>query len=132
MSARLTSWKVYLAVGIGGMIGAVGRYSISLLLDNRFLFPVETLTANFIGCFLLSFYLNSGWIKKRIPQEISTGLTTGVIGAFTTFSTFAVETVTLSYHHLLLSFCYVFISIIGGLILCYLGYRLANKRQENL
>ncbi|WP_026907039.1 fluoride efflux transporter FluC [Paucisalibacillus globulus] len=132
MSARLINWKVYLAVGIGGMIGAVGRYSISLLFDNRFLFPVETLIANFIGCFLLSFILNSVWIKKRIPQEISTGLTAGVIGAFTTFSTFAVETVTLSYHHLFLSFCYVFISIIGGLILCYLGYRLANKRQENI
>ena len=130
MSTRLTSWHVYLAVAIGGMIGAVGRYGISILLENHFLFPIETLTANLIGCFLLSFLLNSEWFKKQFSQTISTGITTGIIGSFTTFSTFAVETIALGANHVFLCFVYVLLSIVGGLLLCYLGYRLANKGQE--
>ncbi|WP_042142911.1 CrcB family protein [Paucisalibacillus sp. EB02] len=132
MPTRLASRNVYIAVGIGGMFGAVGRYSISVLMENRFLFPLETLTANLIGCFLLSFLLNCLWLKKIVSPAISTGLTTGAIGAFTTFSTFAVETLELATNHLLLSLIYVFISIVGGILLCYLGYRLANIGQVTL
>jgi fluoride exporter len=132
MPTRLNSWKFYLAIGLGGMIGAVGRYSISAFFDNRYLFPIETLTANLIGCFLLSFILNSVWVTKKLSQAASTGITTGVIGAFTTFSTFSVETVELGYHHIFLAVAYVFISIVGGLLLCYLGFNLAKKGQESI
>lgn len=132
MPTHLTSWKEYLAVGIGGMFGAVGRYSISVFVENRFLFPIETLAANLFGCFLLSFLLASKWFRRNVPPTISIGITTGVIGAFTTFSTFAVETIELGVNNFLLSFIYVCISVIGGILFCFMGYKLANKGKRTI
>ncbi|WP_047983712.1 fluoride efflux transporter FluC [Ornithinibacillus californiensis] len=121
--------NLYLGVGIGGVIGALGRYAISILFESDSYFPFGTLVANLLGCLLLGFLLNSPLIKNNVSNIVFIGLTTGLIGAFTTFSTFALETVHLAYHHLFLAFVYVGISVLGGIFLSFLGFRLANKRQ---
>lgn len=121
--------KMYLAVAIGGMIGAVGRYSISVLFNNNTGFPYATLTVNFIGCFFLSFLMNHVAIKKKLSPEVLTALTVGVIGSFTTFSTFAVETIELLTSSLGLAITYIIISVLGGLICCYTGFKAATRKQ---
>lgn len=121
--------KQYVAIGIGGMVGAIARYSLSILLVNNNGFPYETLIANLIGCFLLSFLLHHEMIKKKLPKEIFTAISVGVIGSFTTFSTFAVETMMLWYKQPLIAMTYIMISIFGGLLFCYAGYRLAKRKQ---
>lgn len=118
-----------LAVGIGGVIGAVGRYTISLAFLEGGGFPFATLIVNLIGCFFLSYLLNNARIKSILSPEVFLGLGTGLIGSFTTFSTFAVETIELVQVSFFLAVFYVFISVIGGLILCYLGFKTASRRR---
>ena len=82
-----------LLVGAGGFIGAALRYGLSLSLA-RFAFPMGTLLVNVIGSFAL------GWLYAKAGQGEVDGSTrhflgVGLLGAFTTFSTFSVETLAL-------------------------------------
>src|SRR5690625_5758956 len=58
-----------LAVGIGGILGAMGRYTVSLLFTSSTDFPFATLTVNLISCFFLSYLLNNEQIKSRLKPE---------------------------------------------------------------
>lgn len=127
--SNLHSFKLYFAVGIGGMIGAIVRYSISLLFTSDGFFPYATLISNLVGCFLLSLLLNKLAWKQKLSPELFAALGTGMIGAFTTFSTFAVETIDLWQTDLFLAFLYVFLSIVGGLGYCYLGFMSAKGKE---
>jgi len=120
-----------LAVGIGGMLGAMGRYTVSLLFTSSTDFPFATLTVNLIGCFFLSYLLNNKQVKSRLKPEAFIALSTGLIGSFTTFSTFAVETIELMTRNFFLAAFYVVLSVIGGLGLCYLGFKVAYRRHQN-
>lgn len=126
---KLQSKNIYLAVGLGGMIGAVSRYGISFFIPSVNGFPYATLLANLIGCFLLSFLLNQSAIKRKLSPELFAAIGTGMIGSFTTFSTFMVETVTLYNSTFMLAISYVGISILGGLFFCFIGYRLATRKR---
>ncbi|MBY7144022.1 fluoride efflux transporter CrcB [Virgibacillus sp. NKC19-3] len=122
--------KVYIFVGIGGMIGAVIRYSISTLLMSQHGFPYATLVTNLIGCFLLSFIVNHEILKRKLSPELFTALNVGLIGAFTTFSTFAVETMELWSSNRFITMSYILTSVVGGIICCYMGFRFATKKQR--
>lgn len=121
--------NMYLAVGLGGMIGAVCRYGVSYFIPSPNGFPYGTLAANLLGCFLLSFLLNQSTLKQKLSPELFAAIGTGVIGSFTTFSTFMVETVTIYETNMLLAISYVGISILGGLCFCFIGYRLATRKR---
>ena len=115
-----------LAVGIGGAIGACLRFFLSQIIVYEAGFPLATFSANCIGCFLLS-YLLSGKLLKTYPK-IKLALTTGLLGSFTTFSTFSSETISLISDQLYgTAFVYVLLSAIGGLLLSFVGYRLGSR-----
>ena len=115
-----------LAVGIGGAIGASLRYFLSQIIVYEAGFPLATCIANLIGCFLLS-YLLSGKLLKSYPK-MKLALTTGLLGSFTTFSTFSNETISLISDQLYgIAFVYVLLSALGGLLLSFVGYRLGNR-----
>ena len=114
-----------LAVGIGGAIGASLRFFLSQIIVYEAGFPLATFSANCIGCFLLS-YLLSGKLLNTYPK-IKLALTTGLLGSFTTFSTFSSETISLISDQLYgMAFIYVLLSAIGGLLLSFVGYRLGS------
>src|SRR5690625_3296386 len=95
------SLKQYFMIGIGGMIGAIGRYSLSIVYENHsYGFPYSTLIVNLIGCFLLTFLLNQQKIKQILSPKLLMALSVGVIGSFTTFSTVTVEVINLWQNHL--------------------------------
>jgi CrcB protein len=77
-----------LAVGVGGAIGAVARYAISLAIERR---RLDTVAVNVSGSFLLGVALGS-----NLGGPAALALSVGFCGAFTTFSSFAVETVRLA------------------------------------
>ncbi|MEN8214626.1 MAG: fluoride efflux transporter CrcB [Pseudomonadota bacterium] len=86
-----------LMVGIGGAIGAIGRYGLSTWvysLTGR-AFPWGTLVVNLLGSLLMGFL--SVWLLERMPlsTEMRALLMVGILGAFTTFSTFSLETLVL-------------------------------------
>ncbi|TCP31525.1 camphor resistance protein CrcB [Scopulibacillus darangshiensis] len=118
---------IYLFVGVGGVIGAILRYSVGLALTGQeTVFPIATLLTNLAGCFVLGWFTT--YLSKRIHPFLVTGLGTGLIGSFTTFSTFSVETVTLlKAAYVGPAFLYVFLSLFGGLLLSYFGYKCGEQ-----
>lgn len=120
--------KMYIAVAIGGIIGSVCRYMVSLLfsLESSYDFPWATLVVNVSGAFLLTFLLFHPIVKSKLDATLFTGITTGLIGSYTTFSTITVEVVTLATKNLLLSIVYVGLTIFLGLFSSFAGYKLAS------
>ena len=85
--------RIVLFVAVGGAIGAVGRYLLSTPLNERAA-PWGTILVNLIGSAILGFLI--GWFSDRsVDPAIEIGLLTGVLGGFTTFSTFSAETMLL-------------------------------------
>ena len=87
----------WLALAAGGGIGASLRYALSLWVDQRFAsnFPWGTLSVNFVGSFLLGLLITVLDQRGLTSPAIRLFLITGVLGAFTTFSTFSIETLRL-------------------------------------
>lgn len=88
--------SVYLLIALGGALGAVGRYAFGGWVHTRLgaAFPWGTLAVNVLGSTLLGLVLG---ILNQVPVSVEARafLTIGVLGAFTTFSTFSYETVAL-------------------------------------
>lgn len=87
---------IWLYIAIGGAVGALARYGLGGWVQSRagFGFPWGTLIVNVLGCLMIGFamrYLEA----VRLPAEMRALIGVGVLGAFTTFSTFSYETVAL-------------------------------------
>ncbi len=110
----------FLWVGLGGALGAILRYGISLI-PLKSHFPILTLITNILGAFMIGIVVGI-FSKDRISPSMNLFLKTGVCGGFTTFSTFSLETLTLLEDGFyLLAILYALISVIGCIIGVYLG-----------
>jgi len=115
-------------IGIGGAIGALLRYGISGL-THRFLnsaFPWGTLSVNLIGSLIIGF-LWGMFELVIVPQNIKLFCFIGILGSFTTFSTFSIENFNLlrdsEYNLFAIN---VLASFLLGLILVFAGYFLGR------
>lgn len=116
--------KNIILVGLGGALGSVVRYLISVLVysGKTQSFPWSTLLTNFMGCLFLGLLL--GYFQKNDNQyqELKLLLAIGVCGGMTTFSTFSAETLNLMQSgNLLAAALYAISSFVGGVLLLYLG-----------
>ena len=112
-------------VGVGGAVGSIMRYAIGLT-TRQSLFPWATLAINISGSFVLGLFLT--WGLGRLSPAITTPIAVGVLGGFTTFSTFAWEGLFLSRSGRVgLALVYVLISVIGGVIAAWFGYHLGRS-----
>jgi len=115
---------VYIA--IFGALGALLRYGFSFLPPLGGL-PMGTLLVNLIGSFVLGF-LTALLVTQDISPPLKTGLTTGFLGAFTTFSTFTVESATLFQEHSSwLAGCYLIGQVVGGISMAMIGLYLGGR-----
>jgi len=120
---------VYLYIGAGGFLGAIARFLLGRLVEgvNPTAFPWGTFTINLIGSFVLGFFLTFALERLTITPELRLGVSTGFLGAFTTFSTFMLETVSLvDAGSPGLAGCYLFFSMVLGLFFAWLGVSLAR------
>ena len=86
---------LWLLVGTGGFIGSVSRYALGGLaqrLAPEALFPWGTLAVNVIGCLLIGFVASLGETKGWLGAGGRAFLLVGILGGFTTFSSFGYET----------------------------------------
>ncbi|HVZ95956.1 MAG TPA: fluoride efflux transporter CrcB [Chitinophagaceae bacterium] len=118
--------KIILAIGIGSFIGGIFRYLLSLFIQNKILttFPYGTLTVNILACFLIGVVY--GFSERgNINSEWRLFLATGILGGFSTFSTFSNETVSLLRDgQLWYAFGYVISSLVIGLAATFGGISL--------
>lgn len=118
-----------LAIMAGGGLGAAMRHTVFLLVQRPSgpEFPLGTLAANLLGCFLIGF-LWSSFEGTRLSNEWRLFLFTGFLGGFTTFSTFARETTQLfKVGEWKTAVAYLTISNTAGILLVIAGYMLAKK-----
>lgn len=88
---------VYLVVFFGAGIGGVLRQVVNVASSRLFGFgfPYGTLMVNILGSIAMGLLAEFFVVRSGLPQELRLFLTTGVLGGFTTFSTFSLDTVTL-------------------------------------
>ncbi|KFL28593.1 MAG: fluoride efflux transporter CrcB [Devosia nanyangense] len=87
-----------LLVGLGGAIGAVSRYGVSVLVGRIWwsTFPLATLLINILGSFAMGVLV--GLLARFVPphqQELRLFFAIGILGGFTTFSSFSLDAMTL-------------------------------------
>ena len=114
-------------IGVGGFIGAVSRFLVSRYMNNLLpTFPLGTLTVNIVGSFVLGFIVYSVSLGKSISPDMRDFITIGILGGFTTMSSFAYESFRLMELNQLLLFS---LNLALNLILCivavYAGKELA-------
>jgi fluoride exporter len=92
---------VVLAVMLGGALGALARYGLDSLVEYRTfsLFPWGTFVVNVSGCFVAGAVVAALVDRHHLPAALRVGLVVGFLGAYTTFTTFAQETVDLAKAH---------------------------------
>ena len=113
-----------LVVAAGGMIGSLARYGIATALPHgRSELPVATLLVNVVGCLLLG-VLVAGWPHAKWLRPF---VGTGVLGGFTTFSAFALETDRLLDRAPVVAVLYVALSLLLGLVAAAVGLRLGTR-----
>lgn len=97
-SENLIQFKMLMIIGFGGFIGSMLRYYISGIVKGG-MFPFGTLFVNFLGSLALGFILFLGLYSGYDSPEIRNFFAIGLLGAFTTMSTFSFETVNLLNEH---------------------------------
>lgn len=127
------------AVFVGGGAGACLRYTVSLVaphlisgpLPQHYLFLLPTLLINTLGVFLLGLLL--AYLAARGPEtarrrSLRLSLGTGLLGGFTTYSTFALDGVQLFLDQRWVLACsYLTLSLAGGLLFAMAGLRVGQK-----
>jgi CrcB protein len=120
--------KVFL-IGLAGLVGTLGRYALSGIIARRFgeTFPTGTLLVNVAGCFLAGFLFYLMQERFLVSHTMRTVVMIGLLGGFTTFSSFGLQTFTLLKDG---EFWFAAMNIVGsnllGLLMVWAGYTLAK------
>jgi CrcB protein len=109
----------WLAVALGGALGAMSRYGLVQLFPVAYSgFPWATWIANIIGSILVGFFYVLITEKGMVSEQWRPMIMIGFLGALTTFSTFALESVTLWQNNQLVNSVLYVISTTLGCLLC--------------
>ena len=122
--------RALLLVGLGGALGSMLRYLLAMvaLQDASSKFPFGTLAANVLGCFAAGALAGLAEKSAWLDADLRLFLFVGLLGGFTTFSAFGLETLTLLRRgDTTLAFAYAAGSVLIGLAAAWLGLRLGLR-----
>ena len=121
-------------IALGGVLGSLARYAVPLGLGEQAYdagpaaWPWATLSVNLVGALLIGLIAASAWVDSG-PSWRGPFLITGVLGGFTTFSAFALETGgMLDSGRIGLAAVYVVVTLAAGLVAVRIGIRLGRPR----
>jgi CrcB protein len=119
---------IYLLAALGGALGALARWALAEALPHSpGGWPWSTLLVNLLGCLLIGVLL--AVLLARFPESpwLRPFLAVGVLGGFTTYSTFATDVVRLAdTGHVVLAAAYVLASVVGGVLAVLAGLLVAR------
>ena len=123
--------SAYLWVGLGGFIGSVARYAVSVGVAaapaDRF--PWATFAVNLLGCLLIGLLVGAS-AKASVSDPVRLFFVTGILGGFTTFSAFGLESLTLLRRgDTGLALVYILGSVLVGIAAVWLGLRFTGGAE---
>ena len=107
--------SIIAVVAIGGAIGSVFRYLVSTIQNPMVAFPYAIFLVNLSGAFLMGVVVALLGLKFAVSSEVRAFLTTGILGGYTTFSTFSLESAMLIERH---DYATAAAYILGSVVLC--------------
>jgi fluoride exporter len=118
---------IVVGVALGGALGSVARYAVDRFIEERSvsLFPWSIFTINVTGCFLIGVITESLVDRHHLPAWLRVGLVVGLVGGYTTFSTFAQDAVDLNEHGLLAAL-YVVGTVAVGMTAVVIGQQIGR------
>ncbi len=122
--------KLIMAIALGGAIGAVGRHLLAGQVMKLVAggFPWGTVAVNILGSFAMGALIELMALKWSIGAELRGFLTVGILGAFTTFSTFSLDVALLSGRgEYLAAAGYVLISVTASILALFTGLYLFRQ-----
>lgn len=132
--AGVLTLRNIILIGAGGFIGAILRYLAVLsmqVVKTKSNIPLGTLLVNVVGCLLIGFLAVLAENNKLISPETRNFLVVGILGAFTTFSTFGYESVNLFTMGFTLQFVLnIFLQLVLGFGAVWGGMNLARFFQQ--
>ena len=126
----MMSWQTILAIGSGGFIGAVLRAYLNGLISHRIphTLPFGTLGVNLIGSFIMGILIAYFMHTTLFSVHAKSFLTTGILGALTTSSTFAMESfLLLNAGSITLAIINMSLNLFGTIVMAGSGYLLVGK-----
>jgi fluoride exporter len=124
--------KGLLLVAVGGALGSVARYKLSGYVLHHTIdwrFPAGTFAVNVIGCLVAGLLAGLAERHSALSPEARLLLLTGVLGGFTTFSAFGLETMfLLKRGDVLVAAANIVLSVVAGLVALWLGMALASVK----
>jgi CrcB protein len=123
------SWQTILAIGSGGFIGAVLRAYLNGIINHKFphALPFGTLGVNLIGSFIMGMLVAYFMYSTFLSVHAKSFLSTGILGALTTYSTFAIESFLLfEGGSIALALTNMMLNVFGTVVMAALGYNLVN------
>ena len=126
----MISWQTLLAVGCGGFIGAVSRVYLNGLISHRVPhdLPFGTLGVNLVGSFIMGILVAYFMYTALFSVHVKSFLSTGILGALTTYSTFAIESVLLIQGgHIGLALLNMGLNTFGTVLMAGGGYWIASS-----
>ena len=122
--------RIFFAIGVGGFVGALLRYGLSELARARFTnaFPYPTMLVNLLGCLMIGALMAAIEGRSGVSSATRSFLTTGLLGSFTTFSTFGFEAFVLWRDGFVIkALAYAVGSLLLGLFAVGVGHALARN-----
>lgn len=118
-------WNTLLAVGVGGFLGAVCRVYLNHIITNSFVsqFPYGILIINILGSFFIGIAF-ALFLNFNVSSTLKAFITSGFLGALTTYSTFAIETFLLLQTAFWLGISNMFFNLFGSVAAAAIGYKL--------
>ncbi|WP_099974304.1 fluoride efflux transporter FluC [Lactobacillus terrae] len=124
----MTKLQKFIYIMIAAFVGGNLRYALGFLPEPAGTFPIGTIIANLSGAFLLPIVVIYVQYQFHIDSDHIKIISSGLLGAYTTFSTFTKDSVMLYLNHQFLSLTiYLLLTIIGGFLLAELSVVLSTK-----